>query len=336
MASDRISGVKTHFISIISVFLFAGIGVGEQIPIMIDPVFRGSDREGMGAFALEIAQAELSGDGSILPVDRRALDKILDEQNLAASGLGDPAHAVKVGKLLSAKYIVSTKGIVAGERMMVVARIVQTETTLFRNKTITLTKEGAVEDVAAKLTEHIRNGIRELGETVPEGNEAVVKQVEIPEGTTLSKIALYVPEATDGQRRAVDPACEHRLMRELKKLGFPIVQLAQSSHAITFGENGRPQGEAFKALLEAARDKEVEVLVIGEAFSQRAGTLGSLNSSRARVELHAIKTSDQSVIASGACYGTGLDTALAIAGKKAIEDATDRVFFTFVSEMIAE
>ena len=55
-----------------------------------------------------------------------------------------------------------------------------------------------------------------------------------------------VPEATDGMTTPVDPACEHRLLKGLKKNGFTIIELEHSNHAIPFGANGRPQGEAFE------------------------------------------------------------------------------------------
>ena len=301
--------------------------------LMIDSVFRGDDLEGAGAFVLELAQADLSGDSSVKMVERRELDKIIKEQGLASSGLTDPSSKIKLGKLLSAKYMVSTKGVVVGERMMIVTRIVQVETSLFRNKTLAVTGKDELETISNKLTKLIKSGIKELGEDIVIKDKEQTAQVKIPENYKRPKMALYIPEATDGLARAVDPACEHVLLKKFGEHQFEIVQLKYSSHAITFGEDGRPQGEVFQKLIEAARDKGVEVIIIGEAFSQRAGTLGQLSSARARVELHAVKVSDQSVMASASGYGVAVDAALGIAGKKAIEDATKRVFTPFVNDL---
>ena len=308
--------------------------LADPVSLLVNPSFQGKDKDGLGTFALEIVQAELSGDTSLRLVDRKSLDQLLKEQGLGASGMADGETSSRIGKIFSANYLAGVKGIVAGERMMIVLRVVEVETSLFRSKTITVKPEDTAETIAKQLQKSIKSSIADMSKGSAGASKAPVEKLDIPKEAERPRIAIYIPEATDGQRARVDPACEHRLMDKLIENKFPISQLEYSSHAIAFGENGRPQGEAFKKLLAAAREKQVEILIVGEAFSQRAGTLGPLVSSRARVEFHSVRVSDQEVINSISRYGTAADTALAIAGKKAIEDATDRAFIPFVNEMM--
>ncbi len=57
-------------------------------------------------FVTELAEV---GAGKIRLIDREALDKIRAEQNLGQSGDVDPATAVKLGKLLGVKYMITGK-----------------------------------------------------------------------------------------------------------------------------------------------------------------------------------------------------------------------------------
>lgn len=69
----------------------------------------GQDRENFDALEKGIAgmlMSELAANPAARVVEREEIQKLLDEQNLGASGRIDPATAAKVGKLVGARYYV--------------------------------------------------------------------------------------------------------------------------------------------------------------------------------------------------------------------------------------
>lgn len=314
------------------IFLLLTALEAKPINLLLDPTFRGNDEDQEGAFILEVTMATLSNDGGLSLVDRQELSKVIKEQELGASGFADSETATKLGQLLSANYITSVKGVSSKSRSIMIVRTIDVATSKFRSQIVNKPKDAAIEKTPTLLIEAIKENIKGLsGEVIPKEKIATLS---IAPNAQLPPIALYIPESTEGQRVSIDPACEHFLMNILLGNKFKITQLPSSSHAIRLGENGRPQGDEFEKLLSSAREKEIEILIIGEAFSEKAGNLGSLFSSRARVELHALRVSDQKILSSTSCYGTGLDAALSISGKKAIEDATQRCCAQFISEFV--
>jgi TolB-like protein len=74
-----------------------------------------------------IAEAFLRG-GALRPIERAALARILAEQELALSGLADPAAAARVGRLAGARYILLGAVSIVGEEARISCRLVDTET----------------------------------------------------------------------------------------------------------------------------------------------------------------------------------------------------------------
>ena len=70
----------------------------------------GQDRENFDALQKGIAGmiiSELATSPGVRVVERDALQKLIDEQNLGASGRIDPQTAAKIGKLVGARYVVT-------------------------------------------------------------------------------------------------------------------------------------------------------------------------------------------------------------------------------------
>lgn len=61
----------------------------------------------LGSQALRMCETELSKSKQVVLVDRKSIERVLTEQKFQASGLTDAATAVKVGKLVNAKYLLS-------------------------------------------------------------------------------------------------------------------------------------------------------------------------------------------------------------------------------------
>lgn len=81
--------------------------------------------------SMRVAQ-ELAAAGRVQMVERELLDKLLAELNLSASSLADPATALKLGKLLSARVMVTGSIVPEQKGMTVALRFIDTETTAVR------------------------------------------------------------------------------------------------------------------------------------------------------------------------------------------------------------
>jgi TolB-like protein len=69
----------------------------------------GQDKENFDALEVGIAGmliSELSANPAARVVERETLQRLLDEQNLGASGRADPQTAARIGKLVGARYVV--------------------------------------------------------------------------------------------------------------------------------------------------------------------------------------------------------------------------------------
>jgi hypothetical protein len=92
--------------------------------------FRLSGREGSALVDLinQAGAARLSDAPGFSIVERDRLDAVLREQELALSDLVEPGKAIRVGKLLAARYLVTGSVIPAADSVVVFARIVNVET----------------------------------------------------------------------------------------------------------------------------------------------------------------------------------------------------------------
>lgn len=91
----------------------------------------GQDRENFDALQKGIAGmliSELAANPAARVVERDQIQKLLDEQNLGASGRVDPQTAAKVGKLVGARYVITGTFIDFYGDFRLDARLVNVET----------------------------------------------------------------------------------------------------------------------------------------------------------------------------------------------------------------
>jgi class 3 adenylate cyclase/CHAT domain-containing protein len=109
---------------------------------------------------LSLLSRDLQAEPRIRPVERELLDKLLEELKLSSSALADPATALKIGKILSARVMV-TGSIMAEEKgRIVMLRFIDTETTAVR-KVISVASPGkidgtAIQNLSGKIMEWAR------------------------------------------------------------------------------------------------------------------------------------------------------------------------------------
>ncbi len=264
--------------------------------------FESSDEklQGKAAEAAALLSAQLSTSGNFWTIERADIDKVLGEQTMGLSGLNDPATAAKTGKLLGAKALITGRLIPSGESVIVVAKIISTETSRVFGETATAPKEGSWEKPTGELSTKVgklldsqRSSFIPVFVTNEQRLEALR---QIVKGKNLPSVQVGISEV-DLRRVAIDPAAQTEFRKVLQELGFEVIDPAYSQ-------------------------KISEVIISGEAFSETGARRGQLVSARARVEIKAIKKSDGKLLDSDSENAVAVDIAEATAGKIALQDAS--------------
>lgn len=113
-----------------------------------------SGREGEDEYLLSVLQDRMVGDGKIQVVERELLDGVLAELDLSSSDLADQKTALKVGRILSAKYIATGSLMRLAGEYRVSLRVIETETTALKTS-VTASGKGSmdVDKVAGTLAD---------------------------------------------------------------------------------------------------------------------------------------------------------------------------------------
>ena len=111
-------------------------------------------------FVLSGVIASLQESGRVQVVERAILDKLLEELRLSSSELADPAAALKIGRILSAKLIATGSIIKDGKDWLVNLRMIETETTSIKIALTQALEAKEREEVADSLSQEILTRLR--------------------------------------------------------------------------------------------------------------------------------------------------------------------------------
>ena len=253
----------------------------------------------LGRQSAEVVAALLAGEPGLRLVERAALDRVVDELELGASGLvGD--RAAEAGRLVGAELIVVGRAFTMGDAAYLSVRVIGTETGLVRPVLVEADAGGRggppmadlARDTAAGVAAVVRDDSGDLLATPAiDPLPALVESAAavVAEGTT---VFVRVPERHFGRAAGgVDPAAQTELAAILRAAGFEVVDDP------------------------AAVDWTVE----GEAFSETGTRLGDLVSCAARVELVVRRGGER--VWTGRATARAADLGEQTAGKLALERA---------------
>jgi Flp pilus assembly protein TadD/peroxiredoxin len=105
------------------------------------------DRDGFVLVLADQLSQYLNSSGRLKVVERRYMEKIIDELNLGTSDLADPQTALKLGRLFAAKLICTGSIHYLPDQTLVSLRLMDTETSMIAN---VLTREIAASDALDK------------------------------------------------------------------------------------------------------------------------------------------------------------------------------------------
>jgi hypothetical protein len=245
-----------------------------------------------------LVNASLSAEPQLITVERTELEKVLGEQELGLSGTVSPDSAAKVGHLTGAKVLVTGRVFKADKELIIVAKIIGTETSRVYGE---LVKGGAatpITDLSAELAKKLAATINQKGETlvakVESRDERMARlKKSIAASAKLPTVSVKIGERHFGQP-VIDPAAQTELSVILKECGFTLVD-------------------------EKSKDP-ADIDITGDAFSAYGLRKGNLISCRGRIELKAQKRTGE-LVAVDRQTNVAVDVAEQTAAKDALEKA---------------
>ena len=117
---------------------------------------KGYETEDMGRIVSEWMITALVKEGRFEVVERRLLEKVINEQKLATSGLVDESSATQLGRILGVKVIISGSILKLHDTIEVNARIIDVQTaSIIAAESIKSTSTVRLEELVARMAEKI-------------------------------------------------------------------------------------------------------------------------------------------------------------------------------------
>jgi TolB-like protein len=255
----------------------------------------------LGPKVATLVNATLSAEPQLITVERADLEKALGEQELSLSGTVSPDTAAKVGHLTGAKVLVTGRVFKAGDELMIVAKVIGTETSRVYGELVKGRASASIADLSSDLAKKISTTVQEKSETlvakVETREERVAKIKKSLRSDKLPVVQVKIAERHFGGP-VIDPAAETELEKILQDCGFKVV------------DNKSP-------------DKP-EIEITGEAFSTFGLRKGNLVSCKARVELKA-RNRNGDIVTVDRQTSVAVDIAEQTAAKAALENATQEI-----------
>ncbi len=220
----------------------------------------------LGPKVATLLSANLSVEPELITVERAELEKVLGEQELGLSGTVSPDTMAKVGHLTGAKVLVTGRVFKLGNQLVLLAKIIGTETSRVYGETVAGAVGGDLIAQTAELAKKVAATVKEKGDTlvarVEPPAERVARIKKSLAGKHLPTVSVKIPEQHFG-RPIIDPAAETEISLVLQQVGFTIV------------DEKSPQ--------------KADVEITGEAISELGLRKGSLISCKGRVEIKALQ-----------------------------------------------
>jgi hypothetical protein len=264
----------------------------------------------LGPKVAALINANLSAEPQIITVERTELAKALGEQELGLSGTVSPDTAAKVGHLTGAKVLVTGRVFKADKELILVAKIIGTETSRVYGELVKGTAAASITDLSTELARKIAATVTQKGDTLvakAESREDRIARIKksLKEGK-LPAVSVRIGERHFGQP-VIDPAAETELGLILKECGFTLV------------DDKSPQ--------------KADVEITGDAFSALGLRKGSLISCKARVELKAQKRTGE-ILAVDRQTSVAVDITEQTAAKTALQQAAAELAERLVPKIV--
>jgi hypothetical protein len=295
-----------------------------RVAIFDVDVVKGVDVE--GPTVADHLNTMLSAMPQVTVLNRDQIKKVAEEHQIALSGLVDSASAVKLGKFLSAQYIIVGRASKIGQTLYLVLRIVDVETTVQTTISAKAAAESGFEAVLQRLSEPLTADVRRLQRPVAESEGNALAELRKLARPLAGKVLLVTVEETHVGRPLRDPAAQMAIMQRLRSLGLTVIV-------------PKDPVEGWKeSLLQTGRygERKIDFLLEGEGTSAFAAQIQGLTSCRARVELRLVPVPGRTIDVSDRGVAAGVDLVEALAAKTALEEAGVQAADAVIRRMAGE
>jgi TolB-like protein len=252
----------------------------------------------LGPKVATLINASLSAEPQLITVERAELDKVLGEQELGLSGTVSADTAARVGHLTGAKVLVSGRVFKVEGELILVAKVIGTETSRVYGETVKGKSSASIADLAAELAKKIAADVTQKGDTL------VAKAVSREERIAAIKKALKsdklpVVSVKIAERHfsgpTIDPAAETEFGKTLQDCGFKLA--------------------------DDKSDLKPDLEITGEALSEFGMRKGNLVSCKARVEIKVHDRVTGNFIVVDRQTSVAVDLTEQVAAKTALQNA---------------
>jgi len=263
---------------------------------------RGIAVRGYGEKVSELLFAALVEQPDLWLVDRQEIEKVLSEHELSASGMVDPAQAVRIGSLTGAKVLITGSVLEVDKDIRLIAKMIGTETTRVLGVSVGGTAKSElgplVKELSAKVVETLRQRGGLLVAPAEKREDHIAALRKALGDKKRQTVSIRITERHVGQA-TIDPAAQTELMLFCKDTGFTVVE-----------ESGTVKAD---------------ILIEGEGFSEFGLRRGNLVSVKTRVEVKAVDRKTGEVLVVDRETGVEVDLTEQIAGKKGLQNAAARI-----------
>ena len=272
---------------------------------------RGGAVKGTADKITDLLFAELAASDGLWLVDRQDIQQTLSEQELSASGMVNPAQAVKIGMLTGAKILITGSVFEIDKDLHIVAKIIGTETTRVLGASVRgLARDDLgplVSQLAAKVAETVMQKADLLVAPEVKLEDRLAALNKVLGDKARPTVTVHIAERHVGQA-TIDPAAETEMTLFCKETGFTVLDKADAAKA--------------------------DIRIEGEGFSEFGLRRGNLISVKARVEIKAVDRKSGEVVAIDRETAVEVDLTEQIAGKKALQSAAARIAERMLPELV--
>jgi len=262
----------------------------------------------------------------ITVLNRQEIEKLAEEHQVALSGMVADADAIKLGKFLSAQYVIVGRASKIGQTCYLVLKIVDVETTQQTTVSAKADAQNGFDAVLERLAEPLEASIGRLQGPKADAEDADLSELRKLAAPLRNKTLLLWVEETHVDRPLRDPAAQMAIMQRLRSFGLTVVTPIE------------PVAGWKESLLQTGMygDQKIDILLEGDGISAFAAQLHGLTSCRARVELRLIPIPGRTVAASDRGVAAAADLAEALAAKTALENAGTQACDALIRRQAAE